>query len=1043
MAEFPEGTHGDGADNIVGAAENGSGDLIGVCPNCSVLEIRVSDAVIADINLIGAAVDYAHDMGAKVISIAMGSFNYSDAAHRSILDAYADGVLTIAAGGDEMGIHHLWPAAGEDVINVTALFPFPPVHLFDFVPIELIAFTESYCTNFGAHTDVSVPAGHICTSEATNNTSGVAALIVSRARDVGIEPSANELKQLMTISADDIYERCVSLVEGPSMGGVCRKGWDQHFGYGRLNAKRAFDMLGYPEEGIDPAVPPEARITDPIWWRTYDPSVTPTVDVFGQMSSRAGSYRWELQGALGVQPFNGDFRVLASGDESSPVDGFIATADISGLMDESDWSRPPDNAVDKVATLRLRVWSDEPGGEAMGEARKALRLHRDDDPETGLIPGFPLALGMSVESSPRLYDMDGDPDGRLEIVFATSLGTVEVLKYDDGKGTWENAPGFPVDVSGEDPRYAEGVISAVAVGDVFGDGLPKIVAATLGCTVYLIHHDGENHDGGAIVDGFPVRVDEPGNDSSFEFGHGNAILASPVLADLDRDGLLDIVVGASDQFVYAWSPLDENDDGEADRMSGWPILLSSAPGLVPGWKKCTDALPAQILGTPAVGILDPDHENPDIALHPAVIVPVTETCNDGVVPTSRVYAVYWNGTDNSLGPYLPGWPAVITTPLGDAIPVPPLTAGATNSPAVWIDDNGTARVSAGSFFWLPQMIAWDGMETVVASYGGHANFTSTTNGTFAKFRGDDSMQFLLPTLGALNLIDGVVKLESWNILGWDVDNYRDSVFRERWEDFMAFLNPIVADISGDNLPEVIAGSGGYNVHAFDIRGREPETWPKATHNWAIASAAVGDIDRDGKLEVVQAMHEGDIFAWNTKGRECKKGEANSDWRGFHHDERGTGFYGADTLPPAMVTELFHMDEGGGRFTLTFAAPGDELGCGTVTGYDVRYATSAGADLRPLDAFNAAAEATVLSAAEDFLTGGNKQRLTVEAPEDARVFALRAYDDFGHLAWPSVASTEGEPESDDDDIDDDDFADDDDTTADDDGDDDDDDDGCGC
>ncbi len=1025
VKEFPEGTHGDGADNVASQAQNGYGSRIGMCPDCTVLEIRVSDAVVADFNLMATGARYAREMGAKVMALAMGSFNYSPAAHQEFVDAYEDGILAFAAGGDELGFHHLWPAAGEDVMNVTALFPFPPVELFGFIPMEWIAFTESYCTNYGAHTDFSMPAGHICTSEAVHNSAGAAGLIVSRARDIGIELSAGELKQIINMSADDIKERCASLVEGPSMGGTCHEGFDEHFGYGRMNIKKAFDMLGYPERGIDSAIPPHARITSPVWWRIFDPDEAATLVVEGEMSSRNGDYDWQIEAAMGVQPYDRDFVVLASGSETQPVSGVIATVDVSSVMPENQWDKPPKSANDKTVTLRLRVEYQQGGNRIVGDARKAMQIHRDNEPDTGLVKSFPIQLPGSAESSPRLYDMDGDADGRLEIVFSTSNGAVNVYKFNTQTDAWTIAPGFPVDISGDDPRVEDAVIATNAVGDLLGDGVPKIVAATMRGKIYAIHNDGNLHDGGAILEGFPVAVDVPSNDSSFDFGHGNSIMAAPVIADLDLDGMLEIVVGCYDQQAYAWKPVDVDSDGEADMMPGWPVLLSSAPGLVDDFKMClgvggTPSLPAQVLGSPAAGILDPDNNNPDISEHPAVIIPTSEVCNNDPIPTSRVYAIYWNGYENSNGPFLPGWPARIAVPLGDAIPIPPLTTGATNSPAVWIDDDGNARISAGSFLWLPQLIHYDGRKTKVASYVGSLNVTTTSNGTFARFRGDDSMQFLIPTMGPLNSIDGKIKLESWNIVGYDVDKPGQLAFRKRWEDIQFFVNPTVADISGDTLPEVIAGSGGYNVHAYDINENEAEGWPKATHNWGIAAVALGDIDRDGRLEAVMPTHEGFLFAWETKGRECHLDRANSDWRTYSHDEHSTGFYGADTLPPRMITDLDVTQYAGGIFELSFTAPGDDLGCGYVTKYDVRYSTDAGEDLRSLTDFLNADEATVLP---DRLTfGGQKQSILVQATENAAAFSIRALDELDQAGWPSVTMLAHDPVPTDDD---DDSADDDD------------------
>src|SRR6185503_10556903 len=85
------------------------------------------------------------------------------------------------------------------------------------------------------------------------------------------------------------------------------------------------------------------------------------------------------------------------------------------------------------------------------------------------------------------------------------------------------------------------------------------------------------------------------------------------------------------------------------------------------------------------------------------------------------------------------------------------------------------------------------------------------------------------------------------------------------EDFQFLVMPSVADISGDDYPEVILGTGVYYVHAVDACGREPKGWPKFTDGWTTSAAAIGDIDGDGSLEVVETTREGYMFAWHTKG----------------------------------------------------------------------------------------------------------------------------------------------------------------------------------
>jgi MYXO-CTERM domain-containing protein len=104
------------------------------------------------------------------------------------------------------------------------------------------------------------------------------------------------------------------------------------------------------------------------------------------------------------------------------------------------------------------------------------------------------------------------------------------------------------------------------------------------------------------------------------------------------------------------------------------------------------------------------------------------------------------------------------------------------------------------------------------------------------------------------------------------------------EDFLFFNSQAVADLNGDDYPEVITGSAGYYLHAFDGCGREPKGFPKFTGQWIIPTPAVGDLDGDGKLEVAVGTRSGWLYVWHTEGRN----DSIIEWESYHHDNRNTG-----------------------------------------------------------------------------------------------------------------------------------------------------------
>ena len=60
------------------------------------------------------------------------------------------------------------------------------------------------------------------------------------------------------------------------------------------------------------------------------------------------------------------------------------------------------------------------------------------------------------------------------------------------------------------------------------------------------------------------------------------------------------------------------------------------------------------------------------------------------------------------------------------------------------------------------------------------------------------------------------------------------------DDLVFFGSAAIADVNGDGQAELLAGSGGYLVHAMDATtGAEAAGWPKFTGGWIIATPAVG------------------------------------------------------------------------------------------------------------------------------------------------------------------------------------------------------------
>ncbi|MCP4805018.1 MAG: S8 family serine peptidase [Proteobacteria bacterium] len=117
--ENGHGTHV--AGTIAQATDNGIG-VAGVAPGATILPIRVLDADGSGwTSDTIRAIEYAHDEGADVINLSLGSSSPSWVERMVIREAVADGVLVVAAAGNDNGAKVGFPAAYKEAIAVSSV----------------------------------------------------------------------------------------------------------------------------------------------------------------------------------------------------------------------------------------------------------------------------------------------------------------------------------------------------------------------------------------------------------------------------------------------------------------------------------------------------------------------------------------------------------------------------------------------------------------------------------------------------------------------------------------------------------------------------------------------------------------------------------------------------------------------------------------------------------------------------------------------------------------------------------------------------------
>ena len=877
--------HGTGQANDSSAEANNMVQNVGICPRCRVIHMRVGDSFITDSNGFARGARYAVDRGFQVLGSALGTINRTAATGVAIDDAYARGAFFVGSMADENSRHHNMPTTGNHVLAVHSIRPAGKDYR---TADSYVAFDA--CSNFGGQMSLSISASN-CSSGATSRAQGIAGLAYSYSKDLGLNITPGELTQLFRMTADDIDVPESRTEQGKTKYYFSKPGFDQRFGYGRANAEA---MMKAMDTG---RIPPEVDLTSPGWFDVlYTQRGAEVVPLQGVVkAARAQSVDMIVEWAPGVQPDDSAFKEITRVNNAPGAAGLggstpLAMLDLRTLdvRHERDLDSPA-GENDRSVTFRVRAVAHYPGFDVRGDARRVVNVINDSSggDDKDLLPGYPIQVGTSVEASPKLVDLTGD--GAAELILVGSDGMLHAWVSTGAKPV--DAPGFPIrlgEVKGL-PGAGETSINAPAVADIDGDGKPEVFVSTWPGTLFGFHANG------SVVAGFPIRlpaipscplnvspvvgVDCMGADERVARGAN----ASPVLVDLDKDGKLDVLLGAFDGRVHAY-----RSDGTV--MPGYPVTLDDPA--VPGR--------GRVVATPAVGDINGDGQVD-------FVVGTTEESKLGAYD-GPVFAVDGRGTLAPGGALLPGWPVRLYS-----IHLFPLVGEGLTAAPVIADMNGDGK--------LEVIVQVNG--TYATILGGKPTYESDGKtlvsypptgfkpvfGINSKARqpdiavpllsqpavGDmdqDGTPDLVQSGGALSTIGGLASqgagaqrgqhlLSMWSGKTGRMLPGAPMVI----EDYTFFVAHSLADISGDGYPEAVGGNGGYFVHAYDGCGREPTGWPKFTGGWVTGSVAFGDMDGDGKLEAAVGTREGYVFAWRTVS-DSKQGRVL--WSSFHHDDRNTG-----------------------------------------------------------------------------------------------------------------------------------------------------------
>ncbi len=873
--------HGTHVSGIIASRENGIG-TVGVARYSKILPIKIFPNATVSVAVQGIL--YAVLMGAKVINASWGSPYRSTILEEAIDYAKRQGVIfSVAAGnsGETDDPSIFFPASSPLTIAVGASDHFDRRAPFSsygeeldlLAPGSAIVSLRAEGTDMYGEGPCPEPGVHIIdenwyiasgTSMAAPFVSG--AIAVMEGVSYGMDPDL--VKDLLLGSADDLTD--------PNGDGSYYPGWDIYSGYGRVNLYNALSEV--PKLRVKIKEPRRGKILwgnidiqgtvegqdfteyrveigegeDPNLWDTLFESTNPVHNdliLSWDSSPFVGIYTIRItsppqhEDRITLYLVNEDLAQITKPSEGDTVSSYVEVKGTASQIGFNCYSM----LVKKIGTNKwdtlyqstfpvfqntLALWHipDTLYGDFLirlvvngsnGQLEDTALVHV----KRGGVEGFPAYFSGYPSITPRVSDID--KDGKMDIVVTSSEG---VYSFDNHGNLKEGWP-FQSDM---DFR------SIAAIWDVDGDGYNEVIATASSleeAKVYVLNQSGQ------IKNGWPHTTPP----ALFLFG-----VAPPVIADINKDGMPEILQATLNGVLYAWEG-----DGSS-YIEGNEGIFASATGAIFG----------QTEPTIVVADINGDNRN-EVAVtwaHPSWPHGGLWIWKDDATPLSGYYGSFWSFE------YISGMVGCDVD--GDGITDLVIAGAEADSFGIWVIRGDSTLVPG----W-PKKLDLEREQWLLSP----------------PVTGDIDQD------GHPEILISANSLSEGRIYIWRHDGtpYSDpymtgnGLFITMPKDISA---PLLVDLTDDSLPEIVVRTNPFisspeEVWAFDTTGNLLPGWPFVTgatfSMWSIRSPTFEDITGDGKQELLLSGYNGGLYAWYTTA-------GKGIWPTFLHDNANSSLmYGPD------------------------------------------------------------------------------------------------------------------------------------------------------
>jgi hypothetical protein len=139
-------------------------------------------------------------------------------------------------------------------------------------------------------------------------------------------------------------------------------------------------------------------------------------------------------------------------------------------------------------------------------------------------------------------------------------------------------------------------------------------------------------------------------------------------------------------------------------------------------------------------------------------------------------------------------------------------------------------------------------------------------------------------------------------------------------------SPVIADIDGDGLRDVLIGSEEKNIWAWNRNGVALDGFPLTTGDAMRSVPCVTDVDEDGDVDLVASGWDKSVYVWDFTG---SWSAANAPWPRFHANVHNNGRLGY-VVPTPVLGAAFSYAALEGGLELVWVVP---VEAGTVFGVE--------------------------------------------------------------------------------------------------------------